>query len=74
MKRFIMSLDNIIINYPRKENVIKDRLYNDSLDILYLIYLANNSKDRKNIQIKILSKISMWTYVKFLDTFLWTNY
>ena len=59
MKRFIMSLDDIIINYPRKENVIKDRLYNDSLDILYLIYLANNSKDRKNIQIKILSKISM---------------
>lgn len=59
MKNFIMSLDNIVINYPRKENVIKDRLYNDSLDILYLIYLANNSKDRKNIQIKILSKISM---------------
>lgn len=58
MKNFIMSLDNIVINYPRKENVIKDRLYNDSLDILYLIYLANNSKDRKNIQIKILSKIS----------------
>lgn len=62
MKRFIMSLDNIIINYPRKENVIKDRLYNDSLDILYLIYLANNSKDRKNIQIKILSKISMLNF------------
>ena len=59
MKRFIMSLDKIVINYPRKENVIKDRLYNDSLDILYLIYLANNSKERKNIQVKILSKISM---------------
>ena len=59
MKNFIMSLDNIVINYPRKEKVIKDKLYNDSLDILYLIYLANNSKDRKNIQIKILSKISM---------------
>lgn len=59
MKNFIMSLDNIVINYPRKENVIKDRLFNDSLDILYLIYLANYSEERKNIQIKILSKISM---------------
>lgn len=59
MKQFIMSLDNIIINYPRKENVIKDRLLNDSLDILYSIYEANYSKNRKNIQIKILSKISM---------------
>ncbi len=59
MKNFIMSLDNIVVNYPRKENVIKDRLFNDSLDILYLIYKANYSKDRKNIQIKILSKISM---------------
>lgn len=58
MKNFIMSLDNIVVNYPRKENVIKDRLFNDSLDILYLIYKANYSKD-KNIQIKILSKISM---------------
>ena len=59
MKQFIMSLDEIIINYPRKENVIKDRLYNDSLDILYLIYLANYSKDKRKIQIQILSKISM---------------
>ena len=49
MKNFIMSLDNIVVNYPRKENVIKDRLFNDSLDILYLIYKANYSKDRKNI-------------------------
>ena len=59
MKNFIMSLDNIVVNYPRKENVIKDRLFNDSLDILYLIYKANYSKDRLNIQIEILSKISM---------------
>ena len=59
MKQFIMSVDDIIVNYPRKENVIKDRLFNDSLDILYLIYKANYSKDRRNIQIEILSKISM---------------
>lgn len=30
MKKFIMSLDNIIINYPRKENVIKDSGFRSS--------------------------------------------
>ena len=38
MKIFIRSIDNIIINYPRKELVIKNRLLNDSLDILENIY------------------------------------
>mgnify|MGYP003571545042 CR=1 FL=1 len=45
LKNFINSLDNIIINYPRKELIIKNRLLNDSLDILELIYFANNTKD-----------------------------
>ena len=29
MKLFIKSLDNIVINYPRKELIIKNRLLND---------------------------------------------
>ena len=36
MKLFIKSLDNIVINYPRKELIIKNRLLNDSLDIQML--------------------------------------
>ena len=59
MKKFIMPLDNIVINYPRKDNAIKDRLFNDIFNILYLIFLANNSKDRRGIQVQILSKLSM---------------
>ena len=62
LKNFINSLDNIIINYPRSELIIKNRLLTDSLDILELVYLANNTNDinnRKDIQRKILSKISM---------------
>lgn len=62
MKIFINSIDNIVINYPKKEMVIKNRLLNDSLDILELIYLANYHKDkekRTDIQKQILSKISM---------------
>lgn len=62
MKIFINSIDNIIINYPKKEIIIKNRLLNDSLDILELIYLANYHKDyekRTDLQKQILSKISM---------------
>lgn len=62
MKIFINSIDNIVINYPKKELIIKNRLLNDSLDILELIYLANYHKDiekRTDLQKQILSKISM---------------
>lgn len=62
MKEFIMSLDNIVINYPRCEYFIKDRLFKDSYDILELMYKANYKIDdvkKKDIQLNILSKISM---------------
>lgn len=61
-KQFILSLDEIVINYPNKEMVIKNRLYSDSLDILEYIYQANiedNEEDKKKYQTQILSKISM---------------
>lgn len=62
MKQFILSLDEIIINYPNKEMVIKNRLHSDSLDILELIYRANLEEDIANkipYQNEILCKINM---------------
>ena len=62
MKVFIKSIDNIVVNYPRKELIIKNRILNDSLDILENIYLANYHKDilkKRETQMIILSKISM---------------
>lgn len=62
MKQFILSLDEIVINYPNKEMVVKNRLHSDSLDILEFIYQANieeNPENKKHYQNKILSKISM---------------
>lgn len=38
IKLFIYSLDNIVINIPNKDKVIKEKLYNTSYDILYLVY------------------------------------
>ena len=41
IKLFIYSLDNIVINIPNKDKVIKEKLYNTSYDILYLVYRCN---------------------------------
>lgn len=59
VKEFILSIDDFIINFPRKEFVIKDRIISDSLDILNMIYIVNFDKDRKYLKYDILSKLSM---------------
>ena len=58
IKEFIISLDDLVVNFPRKEFVIKDRIINDSMDILEYVYIANISNN-KDLKIKILGKISM---------------
>ena len=48
IKLFIYSIDNIVINIPNKDRVIKERLYNTSYDILYLVYRCNYKSENKN--------------------------
>ena len=60
IKLFIYNLDNIVINIPNKDRILKDRLYNTSYDILYLVYRCNyNSENKKEYYKDILSNISM---------------
>ena len=60
IKSFIYSLDNIIINILNRDRIIKDRLYNTSYNILYLVYKCNyNSNNKKEYYKDILSNISM---------------
>lgn len=60
IKRFIYSLDSVVINIPNRDKLIKDRLYNTSYDILYLVFRCNYKSDNKNEYYKdILSNISM---------------
>lgn len=60
IKNFILSLDSILINYPKKDIIIKKRIINTSFELLELVYLANNKIDNKeNIKYECLSKISM---------------
>lgn len=62
IKKFILGIEIILVNFPKKEYINKDLIYKDSLKVLELVYIANNLDDlekKKNIQIKILSKINM---------------
>ena len=52
-------INEIIVNYPKKDYVIKDRLLNSCYDLLELIYLANYSNDKIDYKFNILTKISI---------------
>lgn len=62
IKKFILDLEKLLVNFPRKEFLTKDMVYKDALKILELVYIANEIDDldrKKQIQIKILGKINM---------------
>lgn len=61
-KKFILDLERILVNFPKKEYINKDLLYKDSLKVLELVYVANhvdNLDKKKDIQIEIVAKINM---------------
>lgn len=58
LKDFILDLDDILINFPKREYILKDKIEKTSLEILELIFLVNNTNDKSYIDI-ILSKISI---------------
>lgn len=62
IKTFILNLDDMIVNMPKKELYMKDKLLDTSLEVLYLVYEANYITDKtikKEKQIKLLSKIHL---------------
>ena len=62
IKLFIYSIDNIVINIPNKDRVIKERLYNTSYDILSNISMLDFYLERclknKYINNKVCEKLS----------------
>ncbi len=58
-KEFIVFINEIIINYPRKEFILKDRIINTSYDLLELIFITNLIEEKLDNQKLMLSKISM---------------
>ncbi len=68
IKHLIITINSLVINYPRRFFVLRDRLVNTSYDLLELVYLANSMEDRINLQKRIIAKISM------LDAYLEMSY
>ena len=61
IKEFIFVLDEILINYPRRDFELRNRLLYDSYNLLELIYQANymSKQERKPLQIQALMKINL---------------
>ncbi len=62
MKKFILGLEVMLTNFPRKDFLNKDMIYKDALKVLELVYVANEIDDKekkKDFQIEILSKLNM---------------
>ncbi len=61
IKDFIMTLDDYLINYPRKYYELRNRLVNDSYNLLELVYTANymDIKERKPIQIEAMMRVNL---------------
>ena len=59
MKQFILSLDILLINYPKSEKILKDKIKSTSYEILELILLANLKQEKLIEQQLIISKLNM---------------
>lgn len=61
IKDYIKVIDNYIVNIPKKELYLKNKIYNYSFDLLEEVYQMNNTKEFINNKLK--SKISMLDYL-----------
>ena len=60
IKAFINSLDEVVVNIPNRDKMLKDKLYDTSYNILYLVYRCNYKTENKEEYYKdILTNISM---------------
>ena len=49
IKDFTYHIDSILINYPKREFNLKNRLENTCYDLLELTYLSNSFNDKKDL-------------------------
>ena len=62
IRQLIIAVDKELINFPKKENELKNRISSNSYDILELIYEANSTEniDKKvDLLQKILAKVKV---------------
>lgn len=71
IRQLIITIDKELINFPKKENELKNRIRSNSYDILELIYEANSSE---NIEFKISLLQKILAKVKVIDFLLNLSY
>lgn len=65
IKEFIVSLDNFLNNYPRKEYELRNRLVNTSYDLLELVYRSNYKKDYLDRISSLISMLDFYLELSF---------
>lgn len=61
LKKFIINIEAIIMTFPKKDIISRNMIYNDLLEVLELIIMANyeaNKDVKHNYQIKAIAKIN----------------
>ena len=59
VKKFIFDINELIINYPKRDYDIKDRLKYSCYELLRLVYRANYSNNKEDYKFDILTRISI---------------
>lgn len=61
IKKTVIYLDKIVMNFPNNDKVIKDRIMTVAFDVLEMAYMANENKDdyRIGYQKRLLTKVKM---------------
>ena len=71
IRQLIIAIDKELVNFPKKENELKNRIRSNSYDILELIYEANSSA---NIEFKVSILQKILAKVKVIDFLLNLSY
>ena len=61
LKKFVINIEAIIMTFPKKGIISRNMIYNDLLEVLELIIMANyevNKDVKHNYQIKAIAKIN----------------
>jgi len=69
LKKFILTLNDILINIPKKEYYIKNKIQDESYDLLRKVFFVNNlyCKNRKQYMKDLLAGIAMLDfYMEYL--------
>lgn len=70
LKKFCISIDDIVVNFPKREFVVKDKILRDSLSVLEEVYYLNALKDFDvdvESRCRLISKLNMIDfYIEYL--------